>query len=380
MKYTNYLRKQTQSSMEELERFEYFSSQELEVRKYEGGVVVPSSNVGGGGLYCDGKYVEWSNFNGKIAKEYDGACDYVDEDVLYLGMMFGVWGHCLTDFMSHAWPLLGRRYSKIVYTLVMPTSKIPDNYFGLLAPFGVERESVCCITRPTRFRSVSFGDPSVMSPAAAAGGGELNRYYTKEYDETIERICSYYNAQGDSADRVNLGRVYLSRSGWKKGCVDFGEELVEEAFERYYGCKVIRPEKLSLGELVRTMSNCETLVSTEGSVAHNSLFLKKGSNLISLRKGDYPNGYQTMINQVRDLNVTYIDSNYTYIYPFGDAPWFGPFLLAVNERLARFLNCEKTPLTRLFKPFCCFTMRYVYSRTRSRLSRCKRMVLKLIKN
>jgi len=372
MHYTNKVRPVTLKSLEGLESRDYFNSIKLSVCKYNNAVLLPSTKMGGGGLYADGEYVEWSNFNGNIVKHYDGDCEYCDEDVLYIGMMFGVWGHCLTDFLSHVWPMLDKKYSKIVYLGVSPDSKMPNNYFRLLEALGGEENTIVRITRPTQFRSVCFGEPSMMSPAAAADGDEFHRYYTKEYSDTIDRVIDYYNKKYVSINSVESNMaIYLSRQGWKRGCVDFGEYLIEEAFFKSWGCRIVHPEELSLEEMIQMLSRCSTLIATEGSVAHNSLFLKKGARLISIRKGDYINGYQTVINQVRDLETTYIDANYTYIYPFGDEPWFGPFFLAVNNRLAEFLGCKTTPVHKLLRPFCQFTLRYVFSKTHKWLYRQK---------
>lgn len=370
MKYVNHVRKVAIEEIERQENLDHKDSRRLVLNRFESAVIVPAGEHGGG-LYSTKGLVDWSNFNGREEPTYDGPSEYCDEEVLYIGMMFGVWGHCLTDFLRHVWPLLKHKF-KVAYTTVLPTNKMPDNYFRMLNALGVPNEDIIRITRPTKFRSVLFGDPSNYRDE-----GRNGRFFTQEYVDTIEKIRAYYLAEKECPEHVEA--VYLSRSGWKKGQVDFGEHLVETAFMRYYNCKVVHPESLSLGAMIRLLSSCDTLVTTEGSIAHNSVFMREGTNLISIRKTDYVNWYQPMISQSRQLNVTYIDANYTYLLPPGNAPWFGPFLMGVNRKLADYLGCP-TSKFQLIKPFFGFFCRYVISRSRRCLSCCKTLLIRLLKS
>lgn len=366
MKYTNYVRDCALGDILAQEQLDHFDQRTRSLAKYENAVIVPSGEHGGG-LYDRGSLVKWSNFNGREEPVYSDEYAQSEDEVLYIGMIFGVWGHCLTDFLRHVWPLLKRHY-KIAYTTVLPNVRIPQNYFLMLNALGVAAEDIVYVMKPTRFKAVYFGEPSDFRDMSRGG-----RFFTQEYVDTIEAIRSYYlkDASADS----HGGAIYFSRGGWKKGCVDFGEHLIEKAFREHYNCQVVHPEKLSLAEMIRLLSTCDTLIATEGSVAHNSLFMRRGSNLISIRKTDYVNWYQPMISQARDLNVTYIDANYTSLFPTGSEPWFGPFLLGVNKYLAEFLGCNTSKIE-LIVPFCRFTGRYMYSRTRRGLSMVKAFVVK----
>lgn len=374
--YVNHVRKSSLNGLIKQEQTNHFDAKPLTTTSYRCATVVPPDSHGGGLYDQNGDYVKWSNFNGNIEEHWAGECDYLDEDVLYIGMIFGVWGHCITDFLRHTWPLLSGKY-KIAYTTVLPHLRIPDNYFEMLKALGVERDDIIRVESPTKFRSVVFSDPSFYLDIYLDKNSGGYGYFTREYNETIESIRDYFLNAEETAEEYDA--VYLSRGGWKKGCVDFGESLVEKAFVKYYNCKVVRPEKLSIGEMINLLSHCKTLVATEGSVAHNSLFMRKGSKLISIRKSDYINLHQPVISQARDLDVIYIDANYTYIYPFGDEPYYGPFLLGVNDKLADFLHCPKSTLRELAMPFVRFTLRYVYMRVRKFASKCKARIVQLLK-
>ena len=134
--------------------------------------------------------------------------------------------------------------------------------------------------------------------------------------------------------------MYFSRSAWKKGNPDFGEHLIEKAFYEKYHCEIIHPEQLSFVDMVKILQETRTLITTEGSVSHNSLFMQPGSELIIIRKAGFVSYYQLMINQIKDLRVTYIDAHQTHYFYDKETPYYGPFFLYVNNSLAQFLKIK----------------------------------------
>lgn len=78
----------------------------LEIREYEAAVLSPRTKRNPAVLYADGKLVEWSNSTyGKRAVWRDDSIVESGESVAYLGNLWCVWGHLITDFSRHLWML-----------------------------------------------------------------------------------------------------------------------------------------------------------------------------------------------------------------------------------------------------------------------------------
>lgn len=54
-----------------------------------------------------------------------------------------------------------------------------------------------------------------------------------------------------------------------------------------------------------------------------------------LLKNDYLNTYQTMLDAMHDVNVTYINAHHTFLQK---KFWDGPFYLTVTRQLARYVG------------------------------------------
>lgn len=306
----------------------------LSLREYDA-IVAPKCREGEGGVFAEGKCVEWSRFWAGDCNGY--APDQAEdggETAFYLGMLYGCWGHCLSDDLRHVWPIAKGIVSKdipIVYTTLIKGERLPENFFLLLEAAGVNRQRLVCVEKPTRFRKLLFADPSYWQSK------ELGyRVFTQEYVDTIETIRERFVVGNEMPHR----RIYLSRTGWVGNKPDVGEEFIEAAFRAHFGCEVFRPEMLTLAEMIKLMAETKTLVSTGGSCQMNSLFLAPGSESIVIRKSGWIDHCQVGIDQIRDLNVTVIDANGSWLLDRPKEPWRGPFFLYVNSRLARFLGIK----------------------------------------
>lgn len=360
-----------------LEDVDHLEKTKLGVNAFDNAILVPGDREYGGGLYAP-CLIGGSNFNGRQEMEYRGECRCLDDgEVLYLGMLFSTWGHCLTDFLSFVWPMLSnsetiasfdRNRIRLAYVTSMPNQRMPENYFMMLDALGIKRSQIIHVTKATRFKRVYFPDPSFSFKFI---DGSKVRTYTKEYLAVVDEIRSFYLRECKS--NCTARRIYISRSKWRNGIVDFGEQKVEEAFKKHYGCTIVHPESMSLGELICVLNAAEEVVVTEGSTAHNLVFSPIGAKVVILRKADYANGYQPAINQARSLAVTYVDANSTFAYIDKNEPWFGPFFLRVNSELARFLGIRSEFPIGVF-------LKYVYraacGRARRVLSKVKKAVYK----
>lgn len=319
----------------------------LRLNIYEDAVVMPRmpgrrSKHRPIGLFANGVRVPWSDSGVAYADRPTSDCRLAREErvecrnetVLFIGTLWCIWGHPITDLMRHLWPLLALDGNiRVAYALGSPKQRLPVNFRGLLEALGVSSDRLVEVRQPTRFRRVLFGEPSFWHTAEG-------KSYSSEYSATVEAIIR--GVLGTSR-MVQRRRVYLTRTGQRdtKGRKDFGEREVEAAYRRA-GFEIVSPECLDFAEMVRMLAETDVLAATEGSVSHNALFLPRGSRIEILCKLAKRNGYQMAIDRVRDLKVSVYDVRISRLLAVPNEPWRGPFMIGVTSELAKHLGCEPT--------------------------------------
>ena len=204
-------------------------------------------------------------------------------DALFIGCFYNCWGHSLTDSLRYLWVFLPRYRkmlveaagnAKIVYVTAGGECgrKFGKNFAEMLDVLGVPRERIIEIRKPTRFRRLFVPTPSFYEDE------KIDRHCTDKYKETIDYIIDAVVPRSAAPDKI----VYFTRSKWQHGFArkDFGEIAIERAVKRAYpDCEMVAPETLSFKELVKLVASCKMLITTEGSIGHNSLFLRGGGNI-----------------------------------------------------------------------------------------------------
>lgn len=324
----------TEASVERLR------SVNLSSHTYEDAFVLPSKDLWvdgkchGGVVTRENQFVESSAWHeGKRCDKYDFSHEEatpVSSTVIYLGFFNSVWGHALTDNIKKLWFLFTEEYkqlseqgAKIIY-ITAGNQTLPKYAVRLLELCGVDTTQLHHVTEVTRFSKIVVPDNSFI-----ADNGE--RFYTKEYRQTIDRIKS--NASRCALAKVD--KIYFTRTNLK-GIRDFGEKQIENTF-RKMGYTIVSPEQYSVDEQIFMLSHCTHFAATEGSVSHGAVFCASGTNVAIVRKVNDVNKYQMAINAVADLNVTYIDAHHsTQASP--QSPWVGPFYLCINNNLERYVG------------------------------------------
>jgi hypothetical protein len=329
------------SKIPEIIKINHKSERKLSLTLITDAVVLPGTNIGGGIISGKHYYEESAmHINHAYAhpykyKEDDTLLDNVD--AIYIGMLDPVWGHCITDNLKNLWVFFDKNLSvninnlKIIYTTNNSAKKLPNSFIDLLLSIGIDISSFTCINRITKFKRLYLPDSCFYCDKCTNV-----RYYTQEYIDLIERITKNYSYSSISEYPE---KIYFSREHWKSP-KDFGEKYVRKAFEKS-GYRVIYPESLSLREQISIINKCTSLATTDGSIAHNSLFMQNGRELIIIRKASYLNEYQSAINEFRDLNVVLIDANKSNMLINKKRPWSGPFFIYSNRQLCAFLRIKK---------------------------------------
>ena len=320
-------------------------------RAYDGAIVVPRTGkrkrMNELGLFFGGVQVPWSNSdivcNPSERKEpvtFDTGkltIREIDEEVIFIGTLWCMWGHLITDFAAHLWPVLSLdRKLRVAYAVGSPVQTLPNNFKGLLAALGVPPDRLIEVRESTRFRKVHFGEPSFWHVR-----GEGVRW-TEEYERTIDAAIA--GVLGDSRPTPHR-KIYLTRTGFLENRKDFGEKTIETAYRRA-GFEIVAPEKISFEKMVRLLAETEVLAATEGSVSHNALFLPRGARIEILRKYDCANEYQEGINRMRGLKSLVFDVSDGNMLAVPKEPFRGPFLLGVTPPLAVHLGCAPVRASR----------------------------------
>lgn len=328
-----------------------FSEQKLECISYDNAYILPhqGNNVAGVAT-SELEFIPSTGLDGNEQRAYDGkSAKYRDEVAIYLGCFHWVWGHFLTDNIKRFWFLytdqckqLIASGAKLVYTCVY-NREVSANGAKLMAMADVDPSVFEVIKTPTQFRTLYIPDPAIIhSDLSQYSLGK--RFYTAEFADTIQRIVSKIPTER------KYDKIYLTRTGIVSNYLrEFGEWKIERIF-RQKGYQILRPEQIGLEEQLSILHNCTHFATTEGSIAHNAIFCKPGTDVVVIRKADYINSYQLFINQMRDLNVTYIDAHHT-TPPYGEGHiWFGPFYMCVTEYLLRWAGLRNILVPWFMRP------------------------------
>lgn len=264
-------------------------------------------------------------------------CD--DGCVVYLGMFHTVWGHSITDNMKKIWFLFSSEFNelqksqnvRLVYTGFDgfgPTGRFNDNFKELLRKLGVDFDTLERVEMPTRFSRIYVPSDSLIynrTKEIEPFNCSVERFWTNEFKNIFDRLMA-------ETKRIDgFEKVYLSRRKWESR--DYGEKDIEDLFKKL-GFKIVSPEQYSFSEQLSIYVSCRCMASTESSITHNSVFMQDGSELIIIRKGNYVNSYQSAINDMKKMKVTYFNSHLS-VFNDIEYPYTGPFFLYVDDDLQK---------------------------------------------
>lgn len=280
-----------------------------------------------------------------------------DGKVIYLGTFIGVWGHVITDCISRIWFLKKLRKDfpdhKLCY-LSCNGFTFNGNVKRVYEHLGVNVDELQPVTEWTEYSEIIIPDRCFDSTDGK------DRFFTQEYVDLIDEIKSH----AVTDNKLNYKKVFLTYANFKKWKTH-GEKKLEKFFKEQ-GFTIIAPEKYTFDEQLSIYQNCECLASTIGSCAHNSVFMKKGASLILIPRGNYVTEYQSTLNHVNDLNVTYVDSSLS-VFASKQDPWVGPYYYYVSENLLRLFGYDKSYYKNYvkynFKDFKRYTLSALYHGT-----------------
>ena len=297
----------------------------------------------GGGLIHNGEWVYNSGLNLHSLTPYEfdyKNVEYIDEEVIYIGIISSVWGHAITDGLQHLWWFLTKDYldnhrDKTIY--YWGEHPLSGNYLELLRLIGIDVSRLKFITRTILFKSVIVPDSSFVS------NYPTGTHYFYEYVNTIDHIIAHCKFRPNSEKKVFISELSNSRN--------WGIKSIEKIAKKN-GYKIIHPADLSLLEMIFILQGADDVMTFESSVGHNVVFCKPKTKIAILRKANYVNSYQSVINQIRDFDITIIDVHLSLMNN-ERFPYAGPFFVYANSNFCRYLNVQASPfpLSLLMKYF-----------------------------
>ncbi len=277
----------------------------------------------GGVVEQSGEYVRESAIESYMEGKYelDSDVKFVDEKVVYCGDMYLQWGHHLIDNINRMWYFFENDFSvdKYIFTIAEDMKdKFPfSNYEEVFRLLGILNK-LELISEPVKYRQV-------IVPQASYNKA---KYYAKQYKDMLDVIIK--NALKENKRKDFCKRIYFSRNEWNKA--EYGQEAIENFFLKN-GFQIVYPEKIPLVSMIAMAQNAEIIGAPSGSVAHNILFARDGTQVIWIEKSAIYNQHQANIDRIKQLDISYVDANAVF-FPVGNGN--GPFIFLWNDWLERF--------------------------------------------
>ncbi len=221
--------------------------------------------------------------------------EYCAEEVVYIGLLRGHWGHFLVDSTVRMWALLDDICKgKKILANIEGMEPFYREWFKL---FGIDIDTdIISPQLPIKYKKLLVPDISYFP------GKYVTDKYIVPFDYVRDKICN------DNAERWPVyDKIYLSRAKFSVGTKQLGEDFIQGIFEDN-GYKVLFPEEIPFKEQIWYYAHCNSIVTTTGTIAHNILFCNPGTELVLLNRYDDMPVHQGYINKCRKAEVTVINA------------------------------------------------------------------------
>jgi hypothetical protein len=288
--------------------------------KFAGGIVDP-----------DGRSIETAQMHRKGGKRVGGPVApvvttpqrEVDEEVVYLGMLFNHYGRVLLESLARIWYLNEVASSvRVVFNNANSAQSAHAQWLPrLLSTFGIPPERILAPEAPTRLRRAIVPEP----------------LFEQFYSAHVEMVRPFREvAQRVAADvKPSNQPLYLSRrrlTSRQRPVV--GEPELEDLL-RDNGFAIAYPETMTIEEQVRLINGHSDIFSTLGSAAHNILFAlaKPRLHLLAFRDNIPANYF---------LCSALAEAPTTFVNCLGSGVRTTPNDERLNRRAESFENPDKT--------------------------------------
>ncbi|MBQ6758523.1 MAG: glycosyltransferase family 61 protein [Selenomonadaceae bacterium] len=239
-------------------------------------------------------------------------------------MFESVWGHVITDNIRRLWFLKSNAFKQefkncpLVYVPLGNVYSDNKSFKRLPEILEIDLDTLQPIKQPIQFKQIILPNESYRISGKSM--------FTKEYRETIQQIKDFAlkNRTPTSCDKIYFYH----------GLRQIGEERLAEYFKSK-GYEIIPHERrVDFDEELNLLINAKSCASTLGSCAHNSLFLREGTEAIFIPRIYNLGSTQLILNQVSHLHANYVDSSLS-IFGSDNVRWF---CYIISEQLKRFFG------------------------------------------
>lgn len=210
-------------------------------------------------------------------------------DFLALGFLDDRFGHFLVESLASGWALdwaLARGMRILIWG--------PSRSFhaSALALLGIPEDRIVVATPGTTYARVFMPDPAfrLMGSISPLAGGIWDRMADRAMEGTHP---------GPAAEPF----LFLSRAGVRTRRLTNARKLDAAMAER--GGLVVRPERMSFEEQVRTVRRARAVVGCFGSQLHLSIFQARGTRKLVIGIEDFTGPEETLISLVNGTEVDY---------------------------------------------------------------------------
>lgn len=316
------------------------NKEKLKVVEVDDAIILPSGANGSifdssGGVLHDNKIVDISMhyrnneqlIQDRIIEQKIEPYETRNKTAFFLGDCINQWGHFLLESITRLYPLINNINADYDYVFTgSPKGEFPQVY-ELLEIFGLKREQIIFIDKPTKYAKVIIPEQS----------NRLNGAYHKEYVDILNKI------QSNVVPKQNK-KIYLSRTKLLYDNV-FGEDVIENIFKQN-GYKIIYPERLSVYEQIAYIKGAEEIAGLVGSAMHSLVFARNDIKVHILNRSCEINFPQLYINKMKNFNTSIIKADLGFL---PTVCGIGPFLVGYTVYFEQFLkqNNYKINLKRL---------------------------------
>ena len=311
----------------------YCADRPMEVVELPRGVILPRQQVGNGPMWglggvCheDGSFEPLSYYDGGWAT-HGGIYqwqdeEYVDEDVVYLGMYFNHWGHFLIDLMGRLW-YFAQGKGKGLKLAYLGEEEPRGNFLQIFGLLGIEQENLIHITKPTRFRKVIVPEFSCKSC----------EWYSAEYRSIFDTMIQKVAQEGYEPETLkDLQKVYFARTAFGKAkASEFGEDIIV-TWMQANGFTPVAPEKLSVKDQIYIWNHAQEIACLDGSIPMSIAFSNNPNlRLTVLHKTSLEHLNVELYLLMRPCDVSLLDVWYEPYKGYPKNIGSGPFLLHLGE-------------------------------------------------
>lgn len=291
----------------------------LPLRKFDGDQLV----FGRGGVVDEsGEYVPLSGMESRLYLGYPFENPvFKEEKVVYCGYLINQWGHFLVEAVNRLWYVLENDTTVDKYVFMVHENEqrtLKGNYKEFFELLKIA-DKIEIINTPTTYREVIVPEMAFR----------CMKYYSPKYTDLYDAVAA--NVIPDPS-WPSPEKIFLTRSQFTQGSIyEFGLDSLDNFYSKN-GYTIIAPEKVSLSQLIYYIRNANEVASLSGSLQHNMLFAPMHKKHVILERLVINIDFTVSVNQMRQLDVTYIDAN----YPIYTVSTCGPFIMGYNEILERY--------------------------------------------